>query len=107
MSEKIDSIGSRELGEWLHAWAMMLEGEEAKLNMLGVGNWAPERLENMRRIARWLDEAKFEVRDPFPYVHLLERIRDSRTLSIERIRELSQHVLSGGSILDIFEELRQ
>lgn len=107
MAEHINRISSRELAEWLSACVSILEAQEATLDLLGVENGARDLRERMAKVAQWLDNAKFEVRDPFACVLVLEGIRDSSVVSIERARELSRLALAGGSVPDLRDAPRK
>lgn len=61
----IEEISSRQVSEWLEHLCNILEGEVAKLEVLGLRafednfNW----LGDCRRVAQWLWDGKFQIRD--------------------------------------------
>lgn len=64
----IEAISSRQVSEWLEHLCCILNGEVAKVEALGMRafddnfNWLGE----CHRVAQWLWDAKFYIRDPWP-----------------------------------------
>lgn len=65
---QIESISSRELSSWLFCLAVTMEFFENMHRMLGVENHLSpqESSAHVEKVAGWLYDAKFEIRDPFP-----------------------------------------
>lgn len=89
MNEPIRSIASRELAAWLQSHVAILEGESAKIRAIASDScavrddcallrMADAHLEHMRAVSAWLDDAKFEVRDPWSLCAALQQIATMR-----------------------------
>ena len=63
---QIESVHSRDLGQWLYTLASVLESMRLMGLMLGFESASPSaRASDIEAVAGWLYDAKFEIRDPW------------------------------------------
>jgi hypothetical protein len=65
---EVNSISSRELAGWLFALVTVMESMESIGKLIGYESQvAPSATsEDIAKVARWMDNANFEIRDPWP-----------------------------------------